>query len=124
MVSRPFFSRVVMSCFTAKLFLTFIGAHKTNRSSVMVLERRLSRVCGVIFDAFEDVWSRRVVLQCHLSMVCDDAFLLSAVYCAVCASCDPCLLGEFARVPLWLLVVRVRLPVVHDGWVNSPGLRC
>ena len=72
MVSRPFFSRVVMSCFTAKLFLTFIGAHKTDRSSVMVLERRLSRVCGVIFDAFEDVWSRRVVLQCLLSTVCDD----------------------------------------------------
>ena len=34
--------------------------------------RRLSRVCGDLFAAFEDVLSKRVVLHYLLSTVCDD----------------------------------------------------
>ena len=38
----------------------------------MVFERRLSRVCGDIFVAFEDVLSKRVVLHRLLSTVFGD----------------------------------------------------
>ena len=38
----------------------------------MSSEHGVSKVCGDIFVAFEDVWSERLVLQHLLSTVCDD----------------------------------------------------
>ena len=32
----------------------------------------MSKVCGDLLAAFEDVWSKRTVLHCLLSRVCDD----------------------------------------------------
>ena len=42
----------------------------------MVCERGLSKVCGDIFVAFEDVWSERLVLQHLLNTVCDDLLVV------------------------------------------------
>jgi len=36
----------------------------------------VSKVCGDIFVAFEDVWSKRVVLHSLLSTVCDDLLVV------------------------------------------------
>ena len=41
-------------------------------SKVTVFELHFSRVCGFNFVVFEDVWSKRVGLQCFMSTVCDD----------------------------------------------------
>ena len=42
----------------------------------MSSEHGVSKVCGDNFDAFEDVWSKRLVLQHLLNTVCDDLLVV------------------------------------------------